>query len=240
MQIAKVVTGIPIVCLIACTQASDLADQFQVSEYRLAMAERLQKEVAAPVIVAGTVVSVRNIGAPTRSPGDPRILTQLTTIRVDVEHVIKGSITVNPVDFYFFVYSDENRRDLGVPRYIPAPGHRRIYFLKPWADGYRSVGDVTMYNLALWTGTHSKEVCDNKGAGCCIAELLLSPQQDITPETFIREMGPSAYAAGVLCSPQASQQLLERLSKSADTRIAAAASDALSMVTQWWPHLSGR
>jgi hypothetical protein len=65
--------------------------------------------------------------------------------------VIKGDVS-SPMEFPYFRFSPESDLDLGVPRYIPIVGNRRIYFLKPSNNGYRSVGDVTDYTLTIGSG----------------------------------------------------------------------------------------
>lgn len=238
MQLAGILAVIALSSLVGCTHAADLQDQFGMSDYRLSFDERLRIEKAAPNIVLGKVLAVNEVGKPRRSPGDFRIKTQLTRIKIDVEEVIKGDVRSNRMNFYFFTYSSQNKVDLGVPRYEPEVGQRRVYFLRPWQDSYRSVGDVTNYNLPVRSGTHARGFCQGKEPGCCIAEILLVPTQDIDVQWFVHELGPlSAYAAGVLCSPRKAQELLQQLAQNPDTRIADSATDIMSMLGQWWPQL---
>jgi hypothetical protein len=242
MQMIRLIAGIALGSLVGCTHAADLQDQFKMSDYRLPFNERLRIEEAAPIIVLGKVLAVSNVGGSQRSLGDPRIKTQLTQITIDVEETIKGGVRSNPMEFYFFAYSSENEVDLGVPRYVPEVGQRRIYFLKPWEDTYRSVGDVTNYNLPVRSGTRTRGFCQGKEPGCCMAEILLLPAPDTDVEWFVHDLGPSsAYAAGVLCSPRKAQELVKQLTHNPDTRIADGAVDILYMLEQWWPSLkSGR
>jgi len=238
MQIGKIVAALALCGLTGCGRDPGLQDQFTKSDYRLPFEERLRIEEAAPVIVCGSVLAVNEVGAPRRSPGDSRIKTQLTRIGIAVEEVVKGGITASPLEFYFFTYSFANHSDLGVPRYSPEVGQRRIFFLRPWEHGYRSVGDVTNYNLAVQTGRHPRDFCQGKSPGCCIAELLLVPAQAPDIHWFVHDLGPDAYAAGVLCSPGASRDLLQRLVRNPDGRIAGSAADIMSMLPQWWPQLA--
>lgn len=238
MQMIRLAVGIVLGSLVGFTQPRELQDQFKMSDYRLPFNERLRIEAAAPIILFGKVLSVSNVGTAQRSTGDTRIKTQLTQIRIDVEETIKGSVDSNPLQFYFFTYSAENEIDLGIQRYMPEVGQRRIYFLKPWDHMYRSVGDVTTYNLPVHSGTHPKGFCQGKEPGCCMAEILLGPQPDIDVEWFVHDLGPSStYAAGVLCSPRKAEELVGALTRHSDTRIAGAATDTISMLKQWWPEL---
>jgi hypothetical protein len=197
--------------LSACAQ--DQKDFFRMSDYRLPFDQRLRFEVGAPIIVLGRVLEFSNIGQPQRSQGDPRILVQLTRLTVDVEEVIKGAIRTDPTKFDLFTYSNENKVDLGVPRYIPAVGQHRIYFLRPSQNTYRSVGDVTNYNLAVQSGTHEKGFCKGKQPGCCIAELLLAPGQGLDVGPFVAHLYEAEATASTLCSPAAAERLVTQLSQ---------------------------
>ena len=229
MQLSGALAGLVLAGLVACTQAADLRDQFRRSDCRLPFDKRLRFEVAAPIIVLGHVLGVNEIGQPQRSSGDRRIKTQLTQIKIDVDEVIKGDIKVNPLEFYYFTYSPAaSEIDLGVPRYLPDVGQDRIYFLKPSGSSYRSVGDVTDYTLRVSSGNHTRGFCAGKSPGCCIAEILLVPQQDIDTRWFVVDLIRSKYAAEVLCSRSRSQDLMQRLTQSPDPRISNGAREVIA------------
>jgi hypothetical protein len=209
------------------TTAQGQRDFFRKSDYRLPFDQRLRFEVGAPIIVLGRVTEVNHIGKPKRSQGDPRILVQLTRLTVDVEEVIKGTVRANTTEIDLFTYSSENKLDLGVPRYIPTVGQLRIYFLRPLQNAYRSVGDVTNYNLSVQSGSHEKGFCKGKNPGCCIAEILLTPGQNLDVESFVAHLYDAEYAANTLCSPSVSHDLLVQLSQNPNKQIADAAQDLL-------------
>jgi hypothetical protein len=235
MQLSHALPALAMAAMFGCNSGARLRDQFNMAEYHLPVGAKYRVELSAPIILAGRVKAVNTIGAPTRSPGDHRIKTQLTRITIDVEQEIRGTLSAGPVDFYFFAYALENTRDLGVPRYVPHVGQRRIYFLKQSTEGYRSVGDVTNYNLAVRSGTHARDFCRGKAPGCCIAEILLTPSADCEVEAFVADLGPAAFAAGELCSSQETERLVDRLTRNEDMRIAAAALEISKLPSQWWP-----
>jgi hypothetical protein len=219
-QVTRVLAGVAIATMLglsACAQ--DQKDFFRMSDYRLPFDQRLRFEVGAPIIVLGRVLELSNIGLPQRSQGDPRILVQLTRLTIDVEEVIKGAIRTNPTEFDLFTYSSENQIDLGVPRYIPMVGQRRIYFLRPSQNTYRSVGDVTKYNLVVPSGTHERGFCKGKNPGCCIAEMLLVPGQGIDVGAFVANVYEAEYTASTLCSPAAAERLVTQLSQNPNKQI---------------------
>jgi hypothetical protein len=224
--------------LFGCAHGEQLRDQFTTHELTIPFKELLQQEAVAPVIVLGTVTSVTPMGGPQRSAGEPRILTELTQINIDVEIPIRGGTGTGPMSFYYFKYSSENRVELGRPTYVPEIGQRRIYFLKPWDRTYRTIGDVIPYNLPVRSGRHNRQICRGKQAGCCIAEILLTVEEDASAVAFVNELGSlTAYAAGELCSPGRAQELLQQLISNPDERVAHAASDIMTVLEQWWPQL---
>jgi len=224
-----VLAGFALAGLVACTQAADPRDQFRRSDCHLPFDERLRFEAAAPIIVLGRVLEVNDVGQPRPSSGDRRIRTQLTRIRIDVEEVIKGDVKANPLEFYYFTFSPAaSEIDLGVPRYLPDVGQRRIYFLKPAKGSYRSVGDVTDYTLRVSSGSHTQGSCTGKSPGCCIAEILLIPRQDIDAGWFVVDLIQSEYAAEVLCSRSTARDLMQKLTQYPDPRIADGAREVIA------------
>ena len=99
MQVKGVLIGILLCGFVGCSRADEIHDQFHTSDYTLPFYKRLRIEKAAPIIVLGRVISVTNVGGPKKSPGDSRIKTQLTRIRIDVEETIKGSVGLGPIEF---------------------------------------------------------------------------------------------------------------------------------------------
>ncbi len=235
-----IIVGIMILGQAACLHSVQLSDQWQPSDSRLSFEERLQRASAAPLIVLGRVLAVNEIGQPQRSLGNARVKTQLTKIHIEVEQEIKGTIPANPMDFYFFQLSQESDVAAGVPAYIPAVGHRRIYFLRADSGTYRSVGDIARYNLEVWNGTHKPDFCRGVSPGCCVSELLLIPSGTFNTEAFVSGLWPSAYASGILCSPERTKELLDRLRQYPDKRVAEGASETLQMLEQWWPRIRER
>lgn len=221
--------GIVLAGLIGCIAATNLRDQFRRTDIRMPFDQRLRFELGAPIIVLGHVLEVNEIGAPQRSRADARIRTQLTQIKIDVEAVIKGDIHSNPMEFYYFRFSNAaSEIDLGVPRYLPDVGQRRIYFLRLANGSYRSVGDVTDYTLPVNSGSHARGFCTGKTPGRCIAEMLLVPQQDLDTRWFVANLIQSEYAAEVLCSRHTAQDLMESLTHNPDQRIADAAREVIA------------
>jgi hypothetical protein len=126
--------------------------------------------------------------------------------------VIKGAVSLNQIEFYYFAYSPAaSEVDLGVPRYLPAVGQRRIYFLKRFEASYRSIGDVTDFTLRVSSGSHARGFCSGESPGCCIADLLLIPQPDVDVKWFIADLVQSEYAAEVLCSRPVARALMQKL-----------------------------
>jgi len=206
-----------------------------MSEYSMTFKDRLTKEVQAPLIILGLIVNVVEIGRPQPSPGDPRIATQETMISIRVENIIRGRVEVDLLDVVFFSYSRTNERDLGRVTFAPETGQRRLFFL--WKDGsvYRTIGDVTDYTLPVHTGQFKRDSCTGKDAGCCIAEIVLTPPPDKQLFGFGMDLPELTYAAAFLCSPQKAREKLEGLAQHRDKGVASNAKNLLWMLRQWFP-----
>jgi hypothetical protein len=220
MTLSRVTIALALAGLTGCSRGTGIVDYVSKSDYRLPYAERLRFESGAPIIVLGRVLEANDIGRPAPSRGDPRVILSLTRIRIDVEQVVRGPVRANPIEFYYFTFSSQNRKNLGVPYYLPTLGQRRIFFLKPSDGTYRSVGDLTDYTLRAMTGNHPKEFCKGKTPGCCIADLSLIPGEGFDRKFFVAGLTEAHYAAGVLCSQTAARSLMELLEESPDKLIA--------------------
>lgn len=213
----------------ACTQGAGLRDQLRRSDYNLPLDQRLRLEREAPLIVLGRVIGVTEVGRPVPSRSDARVKTQLDRIKINVEEVVKGSMSSSTLEFYYFTYSPSaSEIDLGVPRYLPEVGQRRLYFLKAANGSYRSVGDITNYTLRVSSGSHQRGFCAGKSPGCCMAEILLVPQPDLDIRWFVVDLARSEYAAEVLCSRNATSDLMNRLVRNADQRISERAREVIA------------
>jgi hypothetical protein len=89
MALFRVLAGIA-AGSVGCNRAPELQDSFRASDLRLPFDQRLRIEIAAPIIVFGRVLEFTDIGRPHSSPGDPRIKTQLTKLKIHVEEAIKA------------------------------------------------------------------------------------------------------------------------------------------------------
>jgi hypothetical protein len=230
MFIGRILAGVAIVGSFIGAYALDLQDTFNITEFRLPLDKRLRVESAAPLIVLGQVLEFSDIGPPQRSPGDARIRTQLTRLKIHVEVPIKGGAVTDPLVFYYFTYSSKNNTSLGVPVYIPHVGQRRIYFLRRWEDTYRSVGDVTDYTLPVDSGVHKGYFCRGKQPGCCIAELRLRPGESMDDLRFMAGLYSAAYDAKVLCGAATARDLLRQLTEGPATPISDRAREVRAMI----------
>jgi len=222
-QVTRFGLTVGLAVLAGCAGRTGINDYVRKSDYLMPYAERLLFESRAPIIVLGRVLDAQDVGDATPSAGDSRVIVQLTRITIDIEQVVKGIPATNPMWFYYFTFSALNRTSLGVPCYLPAVGQRRLFFLTPAGNIYRSVGDLTDYTLPVMTGTHPKDFCRGKTPGCCIANILLVPGTNMDVRFFRAYLTYAHYAAGVLCSKTVARRLMELLERNSDKAIADAA-----------------
>jgi hypothetical protein len=155
------------------------------------------------------------------------MLIQLTSISVDVENVIRGNVPIGKLDFYYYMYSDQNRVDLARLRYVPRPGDRRIFFIKSFDRGYRSIGDVTDYTIPVKSGFHAQNFCLGDSYRDCIAKILLTSGKRYDPETYILNLRKATSTAQAIGSGEFAFRLLQQLSQSTDPKVAGAAQRVL-------------
>lgn len=192
------------------------------------MRDRLNFELTAPIVISGRVLETVELGSPRPSQHALQVLLQLTRLKVEVEEVIKGDVPTRAVEIYLFKYSEHNKVDLGVPRYVPIAGQHRIYFLRIVDGVYRSVGDVANYNLAVRSGYHEKGFCNGRQRpGCCIAGLLLTPGRDLDAQSFAGSLREAEYVGSVLCGSSVSLSLVRELIDNNTKAIASSAADLL-------------
>jgi hypothetical protein len=214
--------------LFGCASNESLRDQFLRQDFKRSFNERIRFEATAPLIVVGQVLKVEDVGSPQRAIDDHRVGVQLTRITVNVEETIKGTIKSGPLSFFYFRYSpDTSEIDLGARRYIPDVGQRRMFFLKPAGSMYRMIGDVLDYTLPVNTGSHSGELCTGQSPGCCIARILLIPHPDVETQWYLVNLIQSEAVAEILCSRQATEELMRSLTQHSDQRIANGAREVI-------------
>jgi hypothetical protein len=226
----KAACTIPVLSLAlsSCGHVPSGPVRFQRSDLRLSFENKIRTESAASVIVVGTVVKTRSVGKAIRSLFDPDIFVQLTAVELHPDQVIKGSPGDGLIEFYYYAFSPDSRRSLGIPYYMPVVGQRRMFFLDQVNGHFRSVGDVADYTLPVPSGLHERHLCRNKTLGCCLAETLLVPGKQMDPEWFSNRLAESTAVATILCSRSAAVGLIARLRKSPDPRVAEAAEQILA------------
>ena len=227
MLLVRIAIVISVACLAGCMRVTNMRDNVSTSDYRLSFADRLRLEADAPIIVLGRVIAASGIGVDAPSSGDPRVMVRLTKITIGVEQVVKGQLRGQSIEFYYFTFSSQNRKGLGVPYYLPTVGQRRIFFLRQSGSRYRSVGDLTDFTLRVMSGSHPVDFCKGKDPGHCMAELLLNPGPGLDRTFFPVYLNEADYAAGILSSQVFARRLMSLLADSSDEMIANSARQVL-------------
>ena len=226
MPITRLLIGTIVFCAAGCSSAA-LKDRFRFEDIRFE--QRLEVVKGAPVVVFGRVLEVQNVGSPSSSGADRRVKTQLIQVKASVEVPIKGNISKDEMQFYYFAFSSESSIGPRIRPYYPETGQERVFFLEPWENTFRSVGDVADYTLRVRSGGHPKDFCSGKTPESCIADMLLIPREGADPAEFAAYLPESAYVTSILCSPEAARTLLERLTSNTIPVISENAKSTLSM-----------
>lgn len=218
--LVRLPVALALIGLAACGPGTRLREEFQTSDYFMRLEEELSLELSAPIIVLGEVLEVKDSGPPKRLDADPRVGAQLKRIRIRVQTVIKGQVDADVIELFYFAFVSRLSRVSVKPTYQPKVGNYRIFFLRPSGESYRSVRDIKNYTIPVHSGSHRRESCQGMTAGCCIAQILLTPQADIDVKWFSLYLVEPAAIAEVACSQETALKLLQPLTEYPDIDIA--------------------
>jgi len=214
--------------LSACNSHSIPEDFFDPSEFKKTYEDRVRAEITAPIIVVGRVEDFGSTGIRRVAQRDPTVKLELMSVGLHVEQTLKGPELGPRLTFRYYAYSSANDRDLGIARYIPNIGQRRIYFLVSSPTGYRLIGDAVDHTVPIRSGYHPNYLCKDSSEGCCIADILLMPGQGYDQQLFAKQLAGEASAATVFCSRARALELVKVLLNNSDSHIVQAAKQILA------------
>ena len=197
---------------LGCQVVESVPDLFTAADYK-DRGHPLQSMREAPVIVVGKIIQSTLVNRPVPAREVPQVFIQLTRNVLEVENVVRGSVAKPTIDFYFYALPEDNRVDLGVPTYSPSTGQRAVFYLRPFGDKFRSVGDVVDYTSYVLSGFHKPDTCRVEDE-CCLGKLLLIPGEGFRPEQFAALLLESYDTTEMICSEKPTLKLLEALSAS--------------------------
>lgn len=180
-------------------------------------------------IIVGTVKATATRRDAIPAEKQPALLLDETWVRVEVENVIRGSVTSPQLEFVFFAYSSRNNRGAytGPMLYRVTPGERRMFFLTRDRGSFRSVGDVRGdYTWMIWSGRHVNryphaaagpfpDQVDPMKEGAAIAEILLEPGSEFDAEAMALHLERSTTFLDGIAPPATIVVHLRKLLQSA-------------------------
>ncbi len=176
--------------------------------------------LAAPIILIGTVSDVRPLVSARPAAREPDVLLDLVTIEVSIEHVLKGKLRGDRVSVLGFVYSSMNKRTLGLPPFSPAPGERRLFFLREEAGHLRLFRDVfEAYYVRIYSGAHAGIDRTALTKPQQLAWLLLTPGSNFLAESFALNLPHYVYVSTEAAGQAYVLRLLKKLTEFPDSRI---------------------
>lgn len=223
----RLVALLSFAALAACGQAVPPRDAEQAQEcppIKFDTAElnrpiQLDVMAAAPLVVVGVVRLVRAGGQVVQVPGFPQLKAQCTEITAEVENALRGEFRGRDVRFYYYVLSELSSADLGPPKYLPAIGQRRFFFLTSERGVVRSLGDVRDYTLRVDSGKHSDSMLYSLPFGQKAAMILLTPGSEYEPRRFANSLDEAAFVSDALTSHEETDGLLRKLSAAGDSEV---------------------
>jgi len=206
--------------LAACReQMPRIADDFDLKAARCTPPVRCYLQ--APIILVGTVTGVRQVASTRPAMHAPQALLDPVEIRVEVEQVVKGDAGVGTASVFGFLYSSKNTRYLGLPAFQPAPGQRRLFFLRREAGVLRLFRDVMEnYYVVLYNGRHpTSGEAQQTEAGKRLARLLLTLGANPIPDGFASNLVHYVYIAQESAGAEYTLELLSPLTVDKDPLI---------------------
>lgn len=195
----------------------------------------------APIIVVGTITTIRDIGPARRSRKDSHPLIGPVEITVSVENVLKGAVARSAIQVFGFRWREQYVRG-GL--FAPYPGDRCLFLLRRDSGRLRLLVDSPEGSLAVfvYSGEHRDlEPRAYGDAGRAMAALLLTlgPGADLAGFR-----GYIIYYAKISMAASGDAQwvisLLKPLTMNADEIVRASAGAAIEAIDSGkWSHLDG-
>jgi hypothetical protein len=139
----------------------------------------------APIVIVGKVIAVKVVGPEVRSRDEHRYPLRLRHVIVQVENTLKG--TADAGAFYRYDWSPDHA--MVGPWGIVGPGERCVFSLVKEDGVLRSTMDLYPSHIEIRSGKHANySPAAGQNARESIAELLLTPGDDVHPEAFAQSL----------------------------------------------------
>lgn len=170
------------------------------------------------IVIIGKAEIVTAVGPEVRSPDQPEYPLRLERVTVQVEKVVKGMIRSSPIVFYRYGWPD-NRAMVG-PWSIIRPGQRYLFFLDLEDSTPRSLTDLYPAELEVLSGKHVRNrTTVETNVDQTIAEILLTPGEDLNPEAFAQGLWKTSVVTIDLVGRAGTLRLLKTLLASKQSTI---------------------
>lgn len=190
---------------------------------------------AAPIILTGSVLQVREIGGWVRSQQLPQFRVQPILMSVAVEHVLKGTVEKPTLDVLGF-RADPNYGNA----FQPKAGQLRLFLLRKDSRGQlRLVVDHVheAYAPVIDSGRHPRIGPDLLShPGKAVSTILLSPGEGMNTENFRTHVSRYAFISMAMTHDKSWViSLLEPLTHSEDSLVRLEATSFIGMLKEPGP-----
>jgi len=184
----------------------------------------------SPVIVVGQVISIGFVGERINATDDKgyKSTWQMVKVGATVENVLRGAVTGQTVDFYFYtslgpISGDTNSLNVG---------DRCVFFLFSHDGILRAIRDFWRSSIEIGSGKHSTIPDHEDKMQARIATLLMKPGEDLVPKRFVRYMARSVSLAEELGGQCETIRLVQDLVRYPESEISRAAAAELEIRPQ--------
>lgn len=182
--------------------------------------------LASPVIFVGRIARVEKVGLPApAAEGGPRLVP--VEMEVFVELTVQGTFADGRAALvYAYAFAEGGAPPAGaaLPPFDPAPGERRLFFVRKVGALNRLARDGYDYALPVRSGRHlALPLALERGTPERIARILLTPTPQVDSRSFAAGLERSAAAARAFCGLDLLVPMLDTLTKHPDAGVATAA-----------------
>lgn len=164
----------------------------------------------SPLIVVGRAVAVTTVGPEVRSTDRHEYPLRLERITVQVENILRGTYRSQEMVFYRYGWSADH--PMVGPWGLIYPGQRNVFFVDVEDGTLRSIIDLYPAQIEVLSGVHSELGLSAKnGAEQSIAEILLTPGENLNADAFSRGLSATSVVAMNLIGRTGTLYLLKAL-----------------------------
>lgn len=183
------------------------------------------------IVLVGSVTAVHVVGPEVKTGDKHKYPLRLQRITVQVENVLKGRPKAGKIAFYRYGWSPD--QPMVGPWGNVVPGERNVFFLDQEGGVLRATADLYPSHIEVLSGRHpGYKPRVGQSTEESIAEILLTPGEDVHPAAFSQGLRTASAIAIELVGPPGTLRIMGPLLTSKE---AVLRQQACSVMTERFP-----